>query len=69
MFLTILQECKDIDVKCDLLNWIKNESCNLSKGKGLTARLGEMTCLVRGLEEADVPIVLKLFHRFGRAIR
>ena len=69
MFLTILQECKDIDVKCDLLDWMENEGCDLSKGKGLTARLGEMTCLVKGLERADVPIVLKLFHRFERAIR
>jgi hypothetical protein len=69
VFLTILQECKDIDVKCDLLDWMENEDCDVSKGKGPTARLCEMTSLVRGLEGADVPMVLKLFHRFGRAIR
>lgn len=48
---------------------MENEGCNLSKGKGPTARLGEMTYLVRGLEGVDVPIVLKLFYRFRRAIR
>jgi hypothetical protein len=63
VFLTILQECKDTDVKCDLLDWMENEGCDMSKAKGLSARLGGMTTLVRGSEGTDVPMVLKLFHR------
>jgi hypothetical protein len=69
VFLTILQECKDTDVKCDLLDWMENDRCDMSEAKGLSARLGGMTTLVRGSEGTDVPMVLKLFHRFGRAIR
>ena len=56
-------------MKCNLLGWIENESCDLFGGKVLMARFTEMTSLVGGLEGASVHIILKLFHKFGRAIR
>lgn len=68
VFLTILQECKDPNTTCELVSWMEDEDIGISREETPSVWLGEMTSLTAGVAGPDVLVVLKVFHRFARAI-